>query len=96
MCEGAKGGARTVAVLSLLTLDMCEGAEGGARAVAVLLYVVTPRRLVDLGVELLLGTRVTVRAAVAMFTVGRVAPLVRLLHVRARSRPGEGERGLAG
>ena len=66
---------------------MREGAEGGARAVAVLLDVVAARRLVDLRVELLLGARVAVLAAVPVLAVGRVAPLIRLLHVRTRRGP---------
>ena len=65
---------------------MSEGAEGGAGTVAVLLDIVTPRRLVDLGVKLLLGASVAVLAALTVLAAGRVAPLVRLLDVRARCR----------
>ena len=64
---------------------MCEGAEGPAGAVGGVLDVVTLGRLVDLGVELLLGARVAVLAVVARLAHRRVAPLVAGLDLRARS-----------
>ena len=68
-----------------LTFDVREGAEGAARAVARVLDVVALGRLVDLGVELLLGARVAVLAVVARLAHRRVAPLVAGLDLRARS-----------
>ena len=70
-----------------LTFDVCEGAEGASRAVARVLDVVALGRLVDLGVELLLGARVAVLAVLARLARRRVAPLVARLDLRARSRP---------
>ena len=64
---------------------MREGAEGAARAVARVLDVVALGRLVDLGVELLLGARVAVLAVLARLARRRVAPLVARLDLRARS-----------
>ena len=66
---------------------MCEGAEGPAGAVGGVLDVVTLGRLVDLGVELLLGAGVAVLAAVPAITVHGVPPLVRRLHRGARRAP---------
>ena len=66
---------------------MCEGAEGPAGAVGGVLDVVTLGRLVDLGVELLLGPGVAVLAVVPLVAVGRVPPLVRCLDCRTRSAP---------
>ena len=65
---------------------MCEGAEGPAGAVGGVLDVVTLGRLVDLGVELLLGAGVAVLAAVPAITVHGVPPLVRRLDRGTRSR----------
>lgn len=64
---------------------MGECAERSARAVARVLDVVALGRLVDLGVELLLGARVAVLAVVARLAHRRVAPLVAGLDLRARS-----------
>ena len=66
---------------------MGEGAERSARAVARVLDVVALGRLVDLGVELLLGAGVAVLAAVPAITVHGVPPLVRRLHRGARRAP---------
>ena len=63
---------------------MSKRAKRRPGAVAILLDIITPGGLVDLGVELLLGSRVAVLAAVTVFTARGVAPLVRLFHVRAR------------
>ena len=68
-----------------LTFYVGEGAERAARAVARVLDVVALGRLVDLGVELLLGARVAVLAVVARLAHARVAPLVAGLDLRARS-----------
>ena len=68
-----------------LTFDVCEGAEGASRAVARVLDVVALGRLVDLGVELLLGPGVAVLAVLASIARHRVAPLVAGLDLRARS-----------
>ena len=70
-----------------LTFNVRECAEGSARAVARVLDVVALGRLVDLGVELLLGARVAVLAVLARLARHRVAPLVAGLDLRARSRP---------
>lgn len=70
--------------VGILTLDVREGAEEPARAVARLLHVVALGGLVYLGVELLLGARVAVPAAVARLAVGGLAPLLAVLHVGAR------------
>lgn len=63
---------------------MCECAEEAARAVAGLLHVVALGGLVYLRVELLLGARVAVAAAVPHLAVAGLAPLLRVLHAGAR------------
>lgn len=67
-----------------LTFDVREGTEEAARAVAGLLHVVTLGGLVNLGMELLLGARMTVAAAIARLTVAGLAPLLAVLHVWTR------------
>ena len=66
---------------------MSKCTEGAPGAVACVLDIITLRRLVDLGVKLLLGASVTVLAVVPTITVGGVSPLVSTLHRGARRGP---------
>ena len=69
---------------SVLTFKMCKCTECAPGTVGSVLDVITLGRLVDLGVELLLGARVAVLAVVARLAHRRVAPLVAGLDLRAR------------
>lgn len=68
----------------ILTFDVRKCAEKTTRAVSSLLHVITLGRLVDLRVELLFGTCMTVAAGVARFTITRLAPLLAVLYIWAR------------
>lgn len=62
------------------TFGMCKRTEGTTWAEVLLLDVIALGALVDLRVKLLLSPGVTIGAIVFVFAVGRVAPLVTLLH----------------
>ena len=66
---------------------MSKCTECAPRAIACVLDIITLRRLVDLGVKLLLCASVTILAVVSTITVGGVAPLVSTLHGRTRGGP---------
>ena len=59
---------------------MSKCTEGAPGAIACVLDIITLRRLVDLGVKLLLCASVTILAVVSTITVGGVSPLVSTLH----------------
>ena len=59
---------------------MSKCTECAPRAIACVLDIITLRRLVDLGVKLLLRASVTILAVVSTITVGGVSPLVSTLH----------------
>ena len=59
---------------------MSKCTECAPGAIACVLDIITLRRLVDLGVKLLLRASVTILAVVSTITVGGVAPLVSTLH----------------
>lgn len=67
-----------------LTVNMCKGTEDSARTIASLLHVIAFSRLVDLRMELLFRTCVTIRARIALFAVTWFTPFFAVFHVRAR------------
>lgn len=64
-----------------LTVKVSKGTESSPGAVAILLDVVALGRLVDLRVELLLGTGVAILACVTILTIARLPPLIPVLHI---------------
>lgn len=64
------------------TFNMRKRTENATWTVSSNLYVIALGRLVDLRMELLLRTSVTVLAVVAGFAVGRFAPFLAMLHIR--------------
>ena len=66
---------------------MSKCTECAPGAIACVLDIITLRRLVDLGVKLLLGASVTILTVVSTITVGGVAPLVSTLHGRTGGGP---------
>ena len=66
---------------------MSKCTEGAPGAIACVLDIITLRRLVDLGVKLLLCASVTILAVVSTITVGGVSPLVSTLDGRTRGGP---------
>ena len=66
---------------------MSKCTECAPRAIACVLDIITLRRLVDLGVKLLLGASVTILTVVSTITVGGVSPLVSTLHGRTGGGP---------
>ena len=66
---------------------MSKCTECAPGAIACVLDIITLRRLVDLGVKLLLGASVTILAVVSTITVGGVSPLVSTLHGRTGGGP---------
>ena len=72
---------------SVLTFKMCKCTECAPGTVGSVLDVITLGRLVDLGVELLLGPGVAVLTRVAHLAVDGVAPLVRRLYRGAGGGP---------
>lgn len=65
---------------------MREGAEDAAWAVASLLHIVAFGGFVDLRMELLLRTSMTVRACVSLLAVAWLTPFLAVFHVRAWRR----------
>lgn len=63
---------------------MSECTEQTTRAVSSLLHVITLGRLVDLRVELLFGTCMTVAAGIPCFTITRLTPLLTVFYIGAR------------
>ena len=63
---------------------MSKCTECAPGAIACVLDIITLRRLVDLGVKLLLCASVTILAVVSTITVGGVSPLVSTLHCGTR------------
>lgn len=71
---------------STLTVNMCKSTEDTTRTVTRLLDIIALCRLVNLGMELLLGTSMTIRAGIALLTISRLTPFFSMLHVWTRCR----------
>lgn len=65
---------------------MCESTEDSAWTITSLLHVIAFRGFINFRVELLLGTRVTVRTSVSLLAVTRLTPFLAVFHVRTWRR----------